>query len=100
MQNGPIRLDPDEDEVEAEENAHETHEPVDRHRYDLQERILTRLDPVTLRVYKMIPSDQAFSTDQIVQKGFSADEVMAALTMLELYAAVEALPGGYYKKLI
>ena len=40
------------------------------------------------------------SVDTIVEAGIDAKDALAALTMLELYCAVESLPGGLYKKII
>lgn len=65
-----------------------------------RERIMRLLDDVSRRVLDSIPDGEPISTDKIAQMGFGAGEVMASLTTLELYAAVEALPGGLYRKLL
>lgn len=65
-----------------------------------REKILAMLDDVQKQVLDLIPSGKAVTTDKIAAEGISADKVMSSLTILELYGAVEALPGGLYKKLI
>ena len=62
--------------------------------------VLSRLEPVCTKVFDAIPEGQSATTDQIVKTGIPAEDVMAALTMLELYSAVELMPGGMYRKLI
>ncbi len=65
-----------------------------------RESILSCLDEVQRRVLDAIPDGASVTTDNIAQTGIPTDEVLASLTMLELYSAVEALPGGLYRKLI
>lgn len=65
-----------------------------------RERIFAMLDDVQRQVFDLIPSGKAVTTDKIAAEGISADKVMSSLTILELYGAVEALPGGLYRKLI
>ncbi len=65
-----------------------------------RERILACLDDMQKRVLDAIPSGMSATTDSIAQTGIPTEEVLASLTMLELYSAVEALPGGLYRKLI
>ena len=65
-----------------------------------RESILSCLDPMQRRVLDAIPDGEAVTTDKIAQAGIPTGEVLASLTMLELYSAVEALPGGLYRKLI
>ncbi len=65
-----------------------------------RESILSCLDEVQRRVLDAIPDGVSVTTDNIAQTGIPTDEVLASLTMLELYSAVEALPGGLYRKLI
>ncbi len=65
-----------------------------------REEILSCLDETQRRVLDAIPDGVAATTDNIAQTGIPTDEVLASLTMLELYSAVEALPGGLYRKLI
>jgi predicted Rossmann fold nucleotide-binding protein DprA/Smf involved in DNA uptake len=62
--------------------------------------VLSRLEPICTQVFDAIPEGRAATTDQIVKTGIPAEDVMAALTMLELYSAVELMPGGMYRKLI
>lgn len=65
-----------------------------------REGILACLDDMQKRVLDAIPSGMSVTTDSIAQTGIPTEEVLASLTMLELYSAVEALPGGLYRKLI
>ena len=63
-------------------------------------KIIASLDAVQKRVLDIMPSGSSVTTDKIAAAGIPADQVMSSLTILELYGAVEALPGGLYKKLI
>ncbi len=65
-----------------------------------RERIMISLDDIQKRVLDAIPDGEAVTTDKIAAAGISAEQVMSSLTILELYGALEALPGGLYKKLI
>ena len=53
-------------------------------------------DEKTLAVYRAIPAGRAMTVDEICAAGFSAGEVMAALTMLEIYHCVTSIAGGRY----
>ncbi|MBQ8175321.1 MAG: DNA-processing protein DprA [Clostridia bacterium] len=57
------------------------------------------LDPATLAVYKKIKPGLAFTVDELCAEGFSAAEVLAAMTILEIHKCVMALPGGRYTRL-
>ena len=63
------------------------------------ESALLELGDTERRVLEAIPRDTAVTTDSIARGGIPAEEVMATLTILELYGMVEALPGGLYKRL-
>ncbi len=90
----PVRTAPEKAQTARKESSPPTVNSSAR------ERVLAKLDPLAADIFRAIPEGKAASTDQIVQCGFSAEDVMASLTMLELYSAVEALPGGLYKKII
>ncbi len=74
-------------------------ENVSDKRAAYDESTLEQLSDVERRVLEAIPRDTAITTDNIARSGIAAEEVMAALTILELYGTVEALPGGLYKRL-
>ena len=74
-------------------------EPTGHSKSD-RERIMSFLDETQRRVFDAIPEGKAISADKIVELGISTKDALAALTMLELYSAVEALPGGLYRKII
>ncbi len=57
------------------------------------------LDPGTLAVYRTIKPGMAFTVDEICENGFSAAEVLSAMTILEIHKCVMALPGGRYTRL-
>ena len=84
-----------------EKKMREQHIPAS-HVFDEKEResILSCLDETQRKVLDAIPDGVSVTTDNIAQTGIPTDEVLASLTMLELYSAVEALPGGLYRKLI
>lgn len=54
------------------------------------------LDAKTLAVYRAIPGGRGVTVDEICAAGFSAGEVMAALTMLEIHKCVSSIAGGRY----
>lgn len=57
------------------------------------------LDAKTLAVYRAIPPGRGVTVDEICAAGFSAGEVMAALTMLEIHKCVTSIAGGRYVRL-
>ena len=65
-----------------------------------RDKVLKLLDDTQRRVFDAIPDGEAIGADKIVESGIPTDVVLSSLTMLELYSAVEALPGGLYKKII
>lgn len=58
------------------------------------------LSEMELAILNKMQSGVAVTADKLSKCGFAADEVLSALTMLELSGAVEALPGGIYIKKI
>ena len=60
----------------------------------------SRLNETQRRVYDSMPDDgSAVSPDKLTRDDLPASEVLASLTILELYSAVESLPGGLYRRL-
>lgn len=57
------------------------------------------LDAGTLAIYRTIKPGMAFTVDEICENGFSAAEVLSAMTILEIHKCVMALPGGRYTRL-
>lgn len=74
--------------------------PAPSHKNPEREKILAMLDEVQRQVLDLIPDGEAVTTDKVAGAGMPADKVMSSFTILELYGAIEALPGGLYKKLI
>ncbi len=65
-----------------------------------REQILLMLDNNQKLVLNAIPDGAAVTTDQLAKTGLSTNIILSSLTMLELFSAVESLPGGLYRKLI
>lgn len=66
-----------------------------------RENIVSIFDDTQRKVFDAIPDEVAVTSDTITRiSGLPTDEVLSTLTMLELLAAVKALPGGLYKKII
>lgn len=65
-----------------------------------RECIYSKLGETEKRVFDALPDEGAVTSDKLSAIGLPASEVLAALTVLELYAAVESLPGGLYRKLV
>lgn len=86
--------------AKTQKNAEvQSSEPTGQNKTD-RERVMSFLDETQRRVFDAIPEGKAISADKIVELGISTKDALAALTMLELYSAVEALPGGLYRKII
>ena len=60
------------------------------------EDMLAGLDDSTRRIFLQMPMDSAVSPDRLVEDGYTASDVITALTMLELCGLVTSLPGGLY----
>ena len=58
--------------------------------------LIATLDGFTRQVFEAIPIDKAISPDVLAAQGFDVSAAVTALTMLELYGLVSALPGGLY----
>lgn len=54
------------------------------------------LNEEELRVYQFMTVNKPVSADELIACGLKSNRVSVALTMLELYGAVEAHPGGFY----
>ncbi len=65
-----------------------------------KEQLFLMLDDNQKLVYNAIPDGGAVTIDGLVSTGLSTNMILASLTMLELFSAVESLPGGLYRKLI
>jgi DNA processing protein len=62
--------------------------------------IYTKLNDIQKQVFDAMPDGVSILPDKLTETGLSAGDVMSSLTVLELYSAVEALPGGLYRKLV
>lgn len=78
------------EEKTIEEKSAPTKEAQD---YD---RILSKLDSVTQKIFRSLPQDKAVSADAVVGDGISTAEAITSLTLLELEGLVSSLPGGLY----
>ncbi len=67
---------------------------------DEKAKLYAMLDSDQKLVYDAMPNNAEITIDQLVGTGLSTNTILAALTMLELFSAVESLPGGLYKKII
>ncbi len=65
---------------------------------DASGRILQRLTDIQRRVFEALPLDHAVPLDHITREGFTAGEVMAAMTILEIHGLTVTLPGGLYAR--
>ncbi len=65
-----------------------------------REWILSKLGEVQIKVLEALPKDKPMSPDKIAECGIDIGDVLSSLTVLELYSAIEALPGGLYKRKI
>ncbi|MBE6681391.1 MAG: DNA-protecting protein DprA [Ruminococcaceae bacterium] len=58
---------------------------------------LSLFSTVEIAVYETVKKNGSMTPDEITAHGFKIDEVLAALTILEIYGLVAAEPGGKYK---
>lgn len=65
---------------------------------DASGRVLQKLTDTQRRVFEALPLDHAVPIDSITREGFSAGEVMAAMTVLEIHGLTVTLPGGLYAR--
>ena len=63
----------------------------------LIEEAVSRLDEAKRNIYAMLP-DTPFTVDALVSAELSAGEVIAAMTLFEVYGLVSSRPGGVYRK--
>ena len=63
---------------------------------DNSAELLSTLDPMSARVFELMPIDRAISLDEFTNAGMNTSEVITALTMLEINGLVSSLPGGNY----
>ncbi len=94
-----------EDNLAFEDAGLETvrYEPQEVKAADSSERarVLNMLDDMQIAVFNAIPDNIAVTSDKIIAKcGLPVENVLSTLTMLELFSAVEALPGDLYRKII
>ncbi len=65
-----------------------------------REWILEKLSDTQKKVLAAFPGDEAVTSDKLLVNGLEIGDVLASLTVLELYSAIEALPGGFYRRKI
>ncbi|MBE6596914.1 MAG: DNA-protecting protein DprA [Ruminococcaceae bacterium] len=63
---------------------------------DSSDKALELLDPLTRRVFELMPIDKAASPDEFITEGVGIAEAITSLTMLEINGLVSSLPGGKY----
>ena len=59
-------------------------------------QILDGLDPITKRVFELLPIDKSVLPDEFLDSGIGIAEAITALTILEINGLVTSLPGGAY----
>ena len=58
---------------------------------------LSTLSETELKIYNIIKDGKSLTADEIADKGIKIDDVLSALTLLEIYGHVCAKPGGKYE---
>ena len=58
---------------------------------------LSLLTPVERKIYDLILANGSLTPDEIAGMGIKIDDILSALTLLEIYGLVKAMPGGKYK---
>lgn len=57
---------------------------------------LSLLSKAELEIYEVLSKHEPLSPDEIAGQGIKIDDILSALTLLEIYGLVKALPGGKY----
>ncbi len=79
-----------------EAEAVDSKEDIGREESDNSAAVLGGLDPLTRRVFDLMPIDRAVSPDEFTSSEIGIAEAITALTMLEISGLVSSLPGGTY----
>ena len=61
-------------------------------------RDLSVLSPLERQVYALFEKSESLSPDEIASQGFKIDDILTAVTLLEIYGLIHPLPGGRFKK--
>ena len=90
-----------EDEVLATTNKSNAHSkpPIvntPRRVSDGSEAILAELDESIKKIFNDFPIDRAVTIDSLLALGHSANEIMSAVTILEIKGLISSLPGNLY----
>lgn len=65
---------------------------------EARELLREKLGEKEYRVFEAIPDGGTANADELISSGLTSSEILSALTLLELYSAIESLPGGAYRK--
>ena len=92
----PDRVPVAADSADSSESAKNDADPV----IDNEARRMLRekLGEKEYKVFEAIPDGGMANADELTSTGLSSSEILSALTLLELYSAIESLPGGTYRK--
>ena len=55
------------------------------------------LSETEIKIYNIINESKSLTADEIADKGIKIDDVLSALTLLEIFGHIRALPGGKYE---
>ena len=85
--------------VISEQSAGNSAPAAERTRTTPPDEVLSTLSPVQLAVMQAIPDDHGVTADALAALEYPYQEVIAALTMLEILGLVQKLPGAIYVKI-
>ena len=57
---------------------------------------LSLLSVVERKIYDIICDSNGITPDEISEKGIKIEDILSALTLLEIYELIKAMPGGKY----
>jgi len=61
-------------------------------------RDLSVLSPLERQIYSLFEKSESLSPDEIAGQGLKIDDILTAVTLLEIYGLIVPLPGGRFKK--
>ena len=77
--------------IKQKEEVREQQESTEKKAHDL-----STLSTIERKIYDTLCEGTALSPDEIASRGIRIEEILATLTLLEIYGLITAMPGGKY----
>jgi len=77
------------------------HKPFEKHPEEVKavetQADLSVLSVAEKQIYTFLSENGSLSSDELAQMGLKIDDILSALTLLEIYGLIKAVPGGKYE---